>query len=254
MSTRKVTVVSTKNNKVKSYETDVTKWGELNELISNDFDLSNLKATENINKTTLEHIDSTLPEGDFRVFLRPTKTKSGNPDFSSMGFKDMRENYIKNDDEAKKFLAQGGRNWTQLGTEELRTGLTNYYASKSNSAVPVENAEVNEVQEQTFQQAAQDVNALDKFLLAKKLLQEVYDEVGDADMDDDTVEEVQERIDDFLTGDGDSVEETLKEYFTAGATNFVREETQQEKEARLQREDEEDALREAAEFESGFIK
>ena len=39
------------------------------------YDLSSLKATENINRTTLDYDDSVLPAGDFELYLRPGKTK-----------------------------------------------------------------------------------------------------------------------------------------------------------------------------------
>jgi len=74
---RTITVVATKNGKIKKYQSNASTWGELKTLIIDDYDLSNLKPTENINKTTLEHNDAILPDGDFRLFLRPAKTKSG---------------------------------------------------------------------------------------------------------------------------------------------------------------------------------
>ena len=75
---RNVLVISTSNGGEKNYLTAAETWGALRKLISADYDLSVLKATENVNKTTLEDEDSVLPTEDFILYLRPEKTKSGN--------------------------------------------------------------------------------------------------------------------------------------------------------------------------------
>lgn len=126
---RKIIIYSTKG-KGGSIETDATTWGEIRDQVADIVgDLSNLKATENQNKTTLEHIDSKLPEGNFTIFLRPEKNKLGN-DFLRMSFSELR-NYIKEEGKpAKDFLNEKakkeGRNWTQLSTLELQTFLSEY--------------------------------------------------------------------------------------------------------------------------------
>lgn len=135
---RKIIVYSTKG-KSGSFESDAKTWGEIQSDVKRIVgSLDNLIATENVNKTNLGHQDSVLPEGDFKIFLRPSKTKSGATDFSSMSFRELRafiadkgqacKDYLN--DEAKK----SGRNWTQLSTEELQTYLSSYYGSKSSSS------------------------------------------------------------------------------------------------------------------------
>lgn len=59
--------------------TDKTTWGEVRDEIESllDISLTNFIVTENINKTNLEHREAVLPEGDFTLFVRPSKTKSG---------------------------------------------------------------------------------------------------------------------------------------------------------------------------------
>lgn len=74
---RLITVYSTKGKQKLEVTTDATVWSELKALISNEYTLSNLQATENVGRKDLVHKDAVLPEGPFSVFLRPKKTKSG---------------------------------------------------------------------------------------------------------------------------------------------------------------------------------
>lgn len=140
---RIVTVVATKGGQVKKYETEATTWGALRDIIQGDYSLSNIKATENINKSTLEHVDCALPEGDFRVFLRPSKTKSGGA-FDGKNFKEMRAIIAAEGEDAKKFLSayRAGKNWTQLTTDDLVSGMNAYQngAPAGNSEVVTEAA------------------------------------------------------------------------------------------------------------------
>lgn len=266
--TRKVTIVSTKNNKVKFYETAATTWGELNAEINNDFDLSNLKATENVNKTTLEHVDAVLPTGEFRVFLRPVKTKSGQ-DFDTMKFGDLRATF-KNDDAVKKFLtdkvSSQGRNWTQLKTDELRSFLKEYHSTAVSNVVSsvaeskVEDAVVEEVQVQgTMVEAS--LNVVTKLEKAISLLQDVFNEITEDGTDED--EEVLYRINEFLE-EKEEILEFVKEAYpehsssdsVAPSVSTPKVETEEERIAREQKEAEDkeiaDALSEARDFSSGF--
>lgn len=274
--TRKVTIVSTKNNKVKFYETAATTWGELNAEINRDFDLSNLKATENVNKTTLEHVDAVLPEGEFRVFLRPVKTKSGGHDFDNMKFGDLRATF-KNDEEVKKFLtgkvSASGRNWTQLKTDELRDFLKEYHSKgKKTKPVVAEVVEENvaqEVVEETTDTEGIELNTLEKFETAIALLQEVNDAIADDEIDED--EEYQYKIQEFIDDHSDDIKSFLQEHYevrtapvskpakgksVAKAVPAQPVETEEQRIAREAKEAEEreiaDALREASEFGQGF--
>jgi hypothetical protein len=74
---REITVITT-NGEKKVIETDVTKFKDLKPLlISNGYSLSNMKVVESVNRTTLEHVEATLPPGNFKVYLLPYKSKSG---------------------------------------------------------------------------------------------------------------------------------------------------------------------------------
>ena len=135
---RKIIVYSTKG-KSGSFESDAKTWGE----IQNDVkrivgSLDNLIATENVNKTNLGHQDSVLPEGDFKIFLRPSKTKSGATDFNSMSFRECRAFIIDKGQACKDYLnaeaKKSGRNWTQLSTEELQKYLSSYSGGSSSSS------------------------------------------------------------------------------------------------------------------------
>lgn len=134
---RVITVVSTKGGQIEKVSTDAKTWGDLKDLIEDKYDLINLKATENINKTTLEHKDAILPEGDFRLFLRPAKTKSGSiENIDSADFKTLRQMVIELGARGYLNTIFKDKNWTQLSTLELREGLKNYV--NSNNKVTVE--------------------------------------------------------------------------------------------------------------------
>ena len=190
MATRTIKVFSSKSGNIKTYQTDVTTWGALRELIQQDYDLTNIKAAESIGKTSLEHIDAALPETDFTLFLRPAETKSG-LDFSNMSFKELRD-YIKNDENAKNFLNSfvQGKNFTQLSTSELIAGLTLYANSSQEDTDTVEKAKVK--REKT------PLERLEKIL--KKVL-EVRDTLKEEDSD---------LFEDELEYDFDQVEECLE--------------------------------------------
>lgn len=75
--TRNIIVIATSTGADRTFTTSATTWGEFKMEIQRYYDLSSLKATENINKTTLDYDDSVLPTCDFELYLRPGKTKSG---------------------------------------------------------------------------------------------------------------------------------------------------------------------------------
>jgi hypothetical protein len=75
--TRNIVVIATSTGADRTFTTSARTWGEFKMEIQGHYDFSSLKATENINKTTLDYDDSVLPTGDFELYLRPGKTKSG---------------------------------------------------------------------------------------------------------------------------------------------------------------------------------
>ena len=118
---------------IKKIETDVQTWGELKSLAeAQGIDTSRLIATESVRKTDLNHAEAVLPEGNFTVFFRKAETKAG-ADFSQASYKDCRNEIseiYKRDEDAKDHFNQGGKNYTNKSTEELRSLITSYYASQ----------------------------------------------------------------------------------------------------------------------------
>ena len=126
---RKIVIYSTKGG-TGVIETEAKTWGEIESQVREIVgDLDNLIATENKNKTTLEHSDAVLPEEDFKIFLRPSKTKSGISTVN-MSFKDLRKFVESQGQPCKAFLnlvaKDFGKNWTQLTTKELQYFLGEY--------------------------------------------------------------------------------------------------------------------------------
>lgn len=240
---RTITVVATKGGRIEKITTDAATWGDLKALIQDKYDLSNLKAVENINKTTLEHIDATLPEGDFRLFLRATKTKSG-VDFSQMSFGDMRNDYIKPNEEVKNFLnriaGESGRNWTQLKTDELREGLNLFY-SPSTNASPEEVETTSDVSE---------TKAIDKIKLAKNLIQEVVQK-SEHILSEDDFSEVEDRFGE-ISVELDTIVEILESYFDLDNEETAEERIEREAKEAAERAEQEDIQREFNEMEDGF--
>jgi len=134
MSTRKITVYATKGQQMKTIDSASGLWSELRGELSNaGYDMNSLHATENINRTDLVNDNAVLPTGEFTVFLRPMKTKSG-ADYNNMSFKELRAEIDTQEkkDHLNKIANKTGRNWTQLKTPELAKGL-NDYTKKSGS-------------------------------------------------------------------------------------------------------------------------
>ena len=163
---RKIIVYSTKG-KSGSFESDAKTWGEVQNDVRNIVgDLDNLIATENVNKTNLGHQDSVLPEGDFKIFLRPSKTKSGATDFSSMSFKECRAFIADKGQACKDYLnaeaKKSGRNWTQLSTEELQKYLSSYSGSKSSSSSKTSAKATKAAEEVSEEDLAREFNEIKK--------------------------------------------------------------------------------------------
>lgn len=120
---RTITLFSTRGGR-KRITTNAATWGEIKAEVEGDYDLSNLQATENKTMTTLTHPEAMLPEGDFTIFLRPVKTKSG-LDVEGLGFRELRA--LVSDDAVKNYLNNySNKNWTQLSTTELKEALASY--------------------------------------------------------------------------------------------------------------------------------
>ena len=253
MSTRVITVVATKNGRITKFTENVetqtvtitsagnadrtvnntdpiNTWGVLRSLLLNEgYDLENLKPTENINKTTLEHIEAVLPVGDFRLFLRPSKTKSGF-DVAGKSFKELRA--LVTTEEIKSYLSGlvEGKNWTQLSTETLKEGLANFNgASSAPTVTEIPNESVDEVVPKTNKQKAEE---------AKQLLQSIYDTT--------TCYEVEERAEGII----DEVDGLISEL--DDCEDEVEDNSPESEEKRLARVEKEEIERELRDLEQGF--
>ena len=258
MSTRVITVVATKNGRITKFSENVeiqtvtitsagnadrtvnnsdpiNTWGALRSLLSNEgYDLENLKPTENINKTTLEHIDAVLPVGDFRLFLRPSKTKSGGFDVVGKGFKELRA--LVTTEEVKSYLSGlvEGKNWTQLSTETLREGLANFNNSTTNSSEAV----VTEILTEVTEEVVSNVSNKQKAEQAKELLQSIYDTT--------TCDEVEKRVENLL----DEMDGLISEL--EDCEDEVEDNSPESEEKRLARIEKEEIKRELRDLEQGF--
>lgn len=243
LESKEITVIATgKDNKTLNSDVVIKTWGELQDVLSSEgYDLSNLKPTENINKTTLEHNDAALPEGDFRLFLRPSKTKSGN-NYASMGFKDLRSKINELGEDAKKHLSSliPGKNWTQLTTQELRDGLSTFDTpSSSVKEVKGETASVEEVSSSS--DVATPTTNIEKLQQAKSLLNCVKDNTSCSDLEeyaDEAIDSIQNAID-LIELDGCDDE-------------IISNEVPESEEEKAARQEEEDIKREMRELEEGF--
>lgn len=123
---RTITVYSTKNTTVKRYETETTSWEEFrNMLIADGYDLHNLQATENVNRTTLLNLDAVLPNQDFVLFLRPVETKQGATMTRSEIYAKLNE-----DPDLKDFVKNSisADNYTHASSDELEDLINEYYS------------------------------------------------------------------------------------------------------------------------------
>lgn len=122
---REVTIYATRGGQMKKITTAVRTWGELQPLVRREgFDLSSLLAAENINKTDLVNDLAVLPEGNFRLFLRPKQTKSGAPDRKEC-FAIIKAHLEKNPGDKPKFIIDG-KNMTQLSTPVVQDLVAKY--------------------------------------------------------------------------------------------------------------------------------
>lgn len=130
---REVTIYATRGGQMKKITTAVKTWGELQPLVRREgFDLGSLLAAENINKTDLVNDLAVLPEGNFRLFLRPKQTKSGAPDRKEC-FAIIKA-FIEKYPETKPNFIIDGKNMTQLSTPVVQDLVAKYCNA---SAVPV---------------------------------------------------------------------------------------------------------------------
>jgi hypothetical protein len=126
MENRKIIVYSTRGGQKRTFDTDVETWGDLKNLISEsdlNFEFDRLQAAESVNKTTLEHPEAKLPEGDFVLMLKPKDTKAG----SDLSFKELKA-LAKSDAGFRAHVEQlAGKNYTHCSTQNFKDAYAEYF-------------------------------------------------------------------------------------------------------------------------------
>lgn len=123
---REIVAYATKGGKIAKINSDVKTWGELKPLLKMEgYDLGSLLAAESINRADLVNDLAVLPEGPFRVFLRPKQTKSG----ADLPYKEVRakvQELIASDGDVAKAHFNEGKNYTTKKGDELNVLLNSY--------------------------------------------------------------------------------------------------------------------------------
>ena len=155
---REIVAYATKGGKIAKINTDVKTWGELKPLLKREgYDLNSLLAAESINRADLVNDLAVLPEGPFRVFLRPKQTKSG----ADLPYKEVRakvQELIASDGDVAKAHFNEGKNYTTKKGDELNVLLNSYKggsgaATSSTKAEPKTKAEAPKAEEKTSPKA-----------------------------------------------------------------------------------------------------
>ena len=123
---REIVAYATKECKIAKINSDVKTRGELKPLLKREgYDLNSLLAAESINRADLVNDLAVLPEGPFRVFLRPKQTKSG----ADLPYKEVRakvQELIASDGDVAKAHFNEGKNYTTKKGDELNVLLNSY--------------------------------------------------------------------------------------------------------------------------------
>lgn len=204
---RVITLYATKGAKKIKLETEALTWGELKSLIKNEgYDLDNLHATENINKTDLVNDLAVLPTGDFTVFMRPKQVKSGNRG-TGLSYREIKF-AIKNDfisfREAADTHYNQEKNYTVKSTEILRDLLNSFIAPSDVTTEKIK------IVIETFSTPVKTITNAGRVEQIEILLKEICDNTRDINV----YGRVSEILDEYLPGLKEEVENediTLKE-------------------------------------------
>ena len=132
---REIVAYATKGGKIAKINTDVKTWGELKPLLRNEgYDLNSLLAAENINRADLVNDLAVLPEGPFKVFLRPKQTKSG----ADLPYKEVRakiQELIASDGDVAKAHFNVDKNYTTKKGDELNVLLNSYKGGSKTASI-----------------------------------------------------------------------------------------------------------------------
>lgn len=172
---RTITVYSTKNATIKRYETETTSWEEFRGmLVADGYDLHNLQATENVNRTTLLNLDAVLPNQDFVLFLRPVETKQGATMTRSEIYAKLNE-----DPDLKEFVKDSvsADNYTHASSDELEDLINEYYGSEEEDFEEDDNiGEAPATEENAFTQISIDLeNTMSTLEKAKVAIEELQE-------------------------------------------------------------------------------
>jgi len=130
---REITIYATRGGNMKKILSTATTWGELKPQIRKEgFDVSSLLAAENITRHDLISDLAVLPTGPFRVIMRPKETKSG----AGLPYKEVRgliQALVANSDAAKAHFNEG-KNYTTKSTDELNKLYDTYSGDKGATA------------------------------------------------------------------------------------------------------------------------
>lgn len=138
--------------KLLKVQTDATIWGELKLLAQNEgINTNELKAMVNVNKTTLDHDEAQLPEGEFTVFFTKINSKAG-VELSELSYREIRgkvKELVDSDILAADFFNKE-RNYTNKSKADLVDLLEEWLSSDeieeettTQQEFGVENAPVN---------------------------------------------------------------------------------------------------------------
>lgn len=204
--TRKISIYATSGKTDVSYDvsTDVTKWGELKEILEEKggHTFENMQVVENIRRNTLDSPDAIIPEGDFTLYFRPIKTKSG-ADYSNSSYSEMKT--IIKEDTAIKFYMEGNYNksYTQLSTQQMREGLAAYDRENAGTVDGPDHC-VEDKGEVSEEQVSKDIDnsrimgVLDRFRLIRPKVEAIIQESTETyGLDDELTARVKDFFDEY---------------------------------------------------------
>ena len=179
---RTVTFFSTKGLQKAKIETDVTLWKELAVLATqNGYDLDKLHATESVTKTDLVHPEALLPVGNFVLFLRPKKTKSG-LEVAGLSFTQLRGivSELKGYPAFIEHINAKG-NYTRLDTESLRAQLSSWTGAVEETKA--EEIKIVETEEIVFDKVDISASVLVRLQKVSDSLEEIGEELDNSKID-----------------------------------------------------------------------
>ena len=117
--------------KLLKVQTDATTWGELKVLAQEEgINTNELKAMVNVNKTTLDHDEAELPEGEFTVFFTKINSKAG-VELSELSYREIRKKVkelVDSSPKAANYFNED-RNYTNKSKADLVYLLENWLVS-----------------------------------------------------------------------------------------------------------------------------